>query len=460
MKGRTLLVTERFPLHYFGPLFDAVMIWLSGMLASRVRFGSFVPHDRYQLVLIIIVLLILLVNIASRGYVRWRTTSLATLIFRTTCVWLVVGIAAASLIYFFQAAPRYSRLWFGMTLAFSFVLCVSARILAKTLLSWLRLRGINRRRVFLIGPGITLRGITRHMRAEQSAGFSISGMHRLHGDPTAEEMAAINRRVAERHVHEVWICMPLALGGTVKSLMQSLRHQTVEIRFFPEFSDLPLLNHRVSRIVGLYAIDLSVSPMSGSARLVKRAEDLILGSLIMLLCLPLYAAIALAVRLSSPGPVLFKQYRTGLNGKRFKVYKFRSMVMHDEPPGQVTQASRQDARFTRVGAFLRRTSLDELPQFFNVLQGRMSIVGPRPHALVHNDHYKELVESYMQRHMVKPGITGWAQVKGYRGQTDTLEKMQGRVERDLWYIENWTLGLDLWVIFRTVVIGFCNKDVF
>lgn len=460
MKGRTLLVTERFPLHYFGPAFDAVMIWLAGVLGYWLRFDFQPLHERYQLALAIIVLLILLLNSAGHGYVRWRTTSLATLLFRLVGVWFMVGIAAASLIYFAHAAPRFSRLWLGLTLLFSLLFCAAARMLAKTLLSWLRLRGLNRRRVFLIGPGITLRGITRHMRAEQSAGFSISGIHRLNGEPSAEETAAINRRVAGRRVHEVWICMPLALGGTVKSLMYSLRQQTVEIRFFPEFSDLPLLNHRVSRVIGLYAIDLSVSPMSGSARVVKRAEDLILSVLIVTLCLPLFLVIALAVRLSSKGPVLFKQYRTGLNGERFKVYKFRSMYLHQEPGGGVTQASRGDTRFTRVGAFLRRTSLDELPQFYNVLQGRMSIVGPRPHALVHNDHYKELVESYMQRHMVKPGITGWAQVKGYRGQTDTLEKMQGRVEHDLWYIENWTLWLDLRVIFKTLLIGFKGRDVF
>lgn len=460
MKGRTLLVTERFPLHYFGPMFDAVIIWLSGMMAYRLRLGEFELHERYQLALLIIVLLILLLNMTRQAYVRWRTTSLATLLYRLLWVWLLVAIAAASLIYFAHAASRYSRLWLTLTLVISFLLCAFARLVAKKLLSWLRLRGLNRRKVFLIGPGVTLRGITRHMREEQSAGFSISGIHRINHDPGLEEMEVITRRVAERQVHEVWICMPLALGGVVKSLMYSLRHQTVEIRFIPEFSDLPLINHRVSQVVGLYTIDLSVSPMSGNARIIKRIEDVVLSSLIMLLCLPVYLAIAIAVRVSSPGPILFKQYRTGLSGQRFKVYKFRSMHMHDEPEGRVTQASRRDPRFTRVGAFLRRTSLDELPQFFNVLQGRMSIVGPRPHALIHNEHYKQLVESYMQRHMVKPGITGWAQVKGYRGQTDTLEKMQSRVEHDLWYIEHWTPGLDLWIIFKTVLIGFKGRDVF
>ncbi|MFD2405974.1 undecaprenyl-phosphate glucose phosphotransferase [Azorhizophilus paspali] len=234
----------------------------------------------------------------------------------------------------------------------------------------------------------------------------------------------------------------------------------VEIRFIPEWDDIRLFNHRISHIAGLYTLDLSFSPMNGPARLIKRLEDLLIAIPVMVLILPLCLLIGLAVKLTSRGPMLFKQYRTGINGRRFKVYKFRSMVVHREKYGQVTQACRNDARVTLLGAFLRRTSLDELPQFFNVLQGRMSIVGPRPHALEHNEYYKDLVESYMQRHKVKPGITGWAQVCGYRGETDTLEKMQKRVEYDLWYIDNWSLWLDLKIIFLTMFKGFVGKNAY
>jgi putative colanic acid biosynthesis UDP-glucose lipid carrier transferase len=221
-----------------------------------------------------------------------------------------------------------------------------------------------------------------------------------------------------------------------------------------------LLNHRISEVAGHYAIDLSVSPMNGMARVIKRLEDLVIGGIISLLVLPVCLAIALVIKITSPGPVLFKQYRTGVNGKQFKVYKFRSMRIHEEENGQVTQATKGDSRITPIGAFLRRTSLDELPQFYNVLQGRMSIVGPRPHALAHNEYYKELVESYMRRHKVKPGITGWAQVNGLRGETDTLEKMEKRVEYDLWYIDNWSLWLDLRIIFLTIFKGFINKNAY
>ncbi|HIE54086.1 MAG TPA: exopolysaccharide biosynthesis polyprenyl glycosylphosphotransferase, partial [Chromatiaceae bacterium] len=170
--------------------------------------------------------------------------------------------------------------------------------------------------------------------------------------------------------------------------------------------------------------------------------------------------IAMGVKLSSPGPVLFKQKRHGWDGKPIRIYKFRTMKVHEEKEGQVTQAKRGDPRITPFGAFLRRTSLDELPQFFNVLQGRMSIVGPRPHAIEHNELYKDQVDAYMQRHRVKPGITGWAQVNGWRGETNTLEKMEKRVEYDLYYIENWSLWFDLKIIFLTLFRGFVHKNAY
>ena len=184
-------------------------------------------------------------------------------------------------------------------------------------------------------------------------------------------------------------------------------------------------------------------------QLVKRAEDLLLASLILALISPLMLAVALGVKLSSPGPVLFRQRRNGLDGREIMVWKFRSMRTQDNGP-VVKQATRGDPRITPFGAFIRRTSLDELPQFFNVLQGSMSIVGPRPHAVAHNDEYRELVQAYMVRHKVKPGITGWAQVNGHRGETDTLDKMRARVEYDLEYLRHWSLGLDLRIIARTV----------
>jgi putative colanic acid biosynthesis UDP-glucose lipid carrier transferase len=188
-------------------------------------------------------------------------------------------------------------------------------------------------------------------------------------------------------------------------------------------------------------------------------SDIILASLILILISPLMLAVAIGVKLSSPGPVLFRQRRYGLDGKDIVVYKFRSMTVCEDG-SDVPQAKKNDVRVTPFGAFIRRTSLDEFPQFINVLQGRMSIVGPRPHAIAHNEIYRKLIKSYMVRHKVKPGITGWAQVNGFRGETETLKKMEKRIEYDLDYIRNWSIYLDLWIIFRTIVVVLKNRNAY
>ena len=201
------------------------------------------------------------------------------------------------------------------------------------------------------------------------------------------------------------------------------------------------------------------SPFTGTNNLLKRSSDVVLSILILLLVAPVMVAIAIGVKLSSPGPVIFRQRRNGLAGEEIVVYKFRSMTTQDNG-AVVAQATRDDPRITRFGAFLRRTSLDELPQFFNVLQGAMSIVGPRPHAVAHNEQYRQMIKAYMVRHKVKPGITGWAQVNGHRGETDTVEKMRARVEFDLEYLRNWSLGLDLQIIARTIRVAFFDKNAY
>ena len=220
-----------------------------------------------------------------------------------------------------------------------------------------------------------------------------------------------------------------------------------------------LLHARSESINGLPSISIFDSPMDGAWSVVKRLEDIVLSSIILtMIALPLML-IALAIKLTSPGPVLFRQRRYGLDGRPIMVWKFRSMSVQ-ENGAVVTQATRNDSRITPLGAFLRRTSLDELPQFFNVLRGEMSVVGPRPHAVAHNEQYRKQVSGYMLRHKVKPGITGWAQINGWRGETDTLDKMQKRVEFDLQYIEHWSVWLDLKIILLTLFKGFVNKNAF
>ncbi|PIX80383.1 MAG: undecaprenyl-phosphate glucose phosphotransferase, partial [Piscirickettsiaceae bacterium CG_4_10_14_3_um_filter_44_349] len=211
---------------------------------------------------------------------------------------------------------------------------------------------------------------------------------------------------------------------------------------------------------GLPVISVYDTPLNSStARMLKRFEDVTLSTLILILISPIMIALAIGVKLSSPGPILFKQKRYGLNGKEIKVYKFRSMTTQDNG-ATINQATKNDPRITKFGAFIRKTSLDELPQFINVIQGKMSIVGPRPHANAHNEQYRKLVPQYMQRHLVKPGITGWAQINGWRGETETLDKMEKRIEFDLHYINNWSLWFDIKIIILTVFKGFIDKNAY
>jgi len=217
----------------------------------------------------------------------------------------------------------------------------------------------------------------------------------------------------------------------------------------PDMFVTDLIQGHAGSVCGMPVISVCETPFRGGNGFVKRASDIVLSLLILLLISPVLLVIALLVKLTSPGPIIFRQRRYGLDGKEILVYKFRSMTV-TEDGARVQQATKNDQRITPLGAILRKTSLDELPQFINVLQGRMSIVGPRPHAVSHNEMYRKLIKGYMVRHKVKPGITGWAQVNGFRGETDTLDKMQGRIDYDLDYLRNWSLKLDLYIIFKTV----------
>jgi putative colanic acid biosynthesis UDP-glucose lipid carrier transferase len=220
---------------------------------------------------------------------------------------------------------------------------------------------------------------------------------------------------------------------------------------------LTLLNHSVSELLGFPIIDLNVDRMQGMNRWLKEIEDKVLGAMFFLVALPVVALIAVLIKLTSRGPVLFKQRRIGWDGKPFTIYKFRTMVNHHEPVGTLLQAQRNDARFTRVGRWLRRFSLDEVPQIYNVLQGRMSLVGPRPHAVEHDSIYQRQIEGYIRRNRVKPGITGWAQINDLRGEIETLDDMARRVKHDLYYIEHWSLWLDLRILLATFLKIFLSK---
>jgi len=245
----------------------------------------------------------------------------------------------------------------------------------------------------------------------------------------------------------------------ILKLLGDLRDTTASINFVPDILVTDLIQGHVDSINGIPVVSVCDTPFSGINGIVKRCSDIVLTLFILALISPIMLAIAIGIKLTSPGPILFIQRRYGLDGKDILVYKFRSMTVCEDGD-LIQQATRHDKRITPLGAFLRKTSLDELPQFFNVLQGRMSIVGPRPHAVAHNEMYRKLIKGYMVRHKVKPGITGWAQVNGHRGETDLLEKMEARIEYDLDYLRNWSLKLDLAIIAKTALVVLNDKQAY
>ncbi len=272
-------------------------------------------------------------------------------------------------------------------------------------------------------------------------------------------LADVAPYVRANGINEVYITLPLGSQPRILELLEGLQGTTASIYFVPDVFGISIIQGRLQDMNGVAVVGICETPFTGTNELIKRLSDIVLASIIVVLISPVLLAIAIGVKLSSPGPVIFRQRRNGLDGSEITVYKFRSMRTMDDG-SVVAQATKDDPRVTPFGAFLRRTSLDELPQFFNVLQGSMSIVGPRPHAVAHNEQYRQIIKAYMVRHKVKPGITGWAQINGLRGETETIEKMKARVEYDLEYLRNWSLGLDLQIIVRTLRVVLFDRKAY
>lgn len=454
---------------------DAVVVAFSGWVAALVYLGALPNLPGYDLGLVLAVLLTLVMFPLFGLYRPWRGSSLRQEVQAVTLAWCVVLVGLTLLVFLTKRGPEFSRGWFLIWLGLGWGGLVLERALLRLLLRELRRRGHNQRRVVIVCSGRLGVGVASGLAAAPWAGLkTVALFHPAGGDCQChapggglddsiqhfEVLDDLAGFVARDRIDQVWIALPLKEEAMIRQTLYLLRHTTADVRYVPDISTLRLLGHSLEDVAGFSVMTLSGTRMDGINRLVKAIEDRVLALFILVLISPLLLAIAIGVKLSSPGPVLFRQRRLGLGAEQITVLKFRSMKQHQDAPGKVTQAKKCDSRVTPFGAFLRRTSLDELPQFFNVLCGEMSIVGPRPHALEHNEQYKELVDKYMLRHKIKPGITGWAQINGYRGETDTLEKMQKRVEHDLHYIENWSLWLDLKIIALTVVRGFVDRNAY
>lgn len=401
-------------------------------------------------------------------YASWRGRSLTDMFMRIAAAWATVLLIGLFFSYLIHHVGLVSRMWMFYWYAIGVCLLMVYRIGVYYVLRYLRVKGLNSKRVVIVGYGST--GQEMHRRAEQQdwTGYEVCAVY-AEGDehplktntritqlPTLQSIRAY---VNTNHVHEIWITLPLMESPKMQELQLLMRDALVDIRWVPDVLGLQMLSNRTGNFLGLPVVDLNQPVSSGLSGVGKDIFDKLFAAFTLLMLVPLFIVLAILIKRDSPGPVFFKQPRLGLNGRPFNVYKFRTMKVHAEA-GTVTQATRSDPRITPLGAFLRRTSLDELPQFINVLKGEMSVVGPRPHAIAHNEMYKDLLEMYMLRHRVKPGITGWAQIHGFRGETDTVDKMAQRVQFDLHYIQNWSMWMDMRIILWTAFRGWTGSNAY
>lgn len=376
---------------------------------------------------------------------------------RATVAWAAVMTVLIVFAYFTKTSDGFSRLWAAtwfLAVATGLIVC---RVIAIDRIERWREQGKLRRRIAVVGAGD---------KAERIRGLSDSPSGRdfiLVGIFPPQEIDALLETITREQVDEVIIALPGLNDEALARVVRILGTRSVEVSYLPESQALPFPILGMSFIGPLPLFGIHHRPLSIWSRVMKRLEDLILASIILALAFPLMLFVAALIRLTSPGPVLFRQRRLGFNNNAFTLFKFRTMREETEAAETtevLPQARKDDPRITPVGRILRRTSLDELPQLFNVLRGEMSLVGPRPHAIAHNREYAQMLDGYLSRHRVKPGMTGWAQVNGLRGETDTLDKMRRRVEHDLYYIGHWSLWLDLKILAMTALFGFVNRNAY
>src|SRR4051812_13273589 len=458
-------------------LIDIAMVALGAAIAAAVHNGEVVWLDDMQSVSLAFDVLLVVVFFPALGiYQSWRGKPLYDLLCRVAGGWAMVEVTGVLISFSLHRADSLSRLWLVYLAAATIVLLIVTKVIVYSILRGLRREGFNQRAVAIVGGAPYGRFLIQQMRSRPDAGFSPvvvfdengtinpyedpDAAAAIEGVPVERDYQRMIQLVRQRAIRELWLALPISEEKEIHRIVMDLRNDFVNIRFIPDVRSLTLFNQPMVELLGVPAINLAASPITDLRVLPKRIFDRLFALAALTALAPLMLAIAVLVKLSSPGPVFFRQKRKGIDGNEFEIYKFRSMKVHKEEAGKITQATRRDPRITAVGAFLRRTSLDELPQFINVLRGEMSVVGPRPHALEHDDIYKDLVKGYMHRYRIKPGITGWAQINGYRGETDRIEKMMSRVKLDLYYMQHWTFWLDIKIVVLTLWKGFVGSNAY
>jgi len=401
-------------------------------------------------------------------YRSWRASTSARMLMTTIGVWSLAAALVLVLGFFAKVSSDVSRVVIGSWVLSTCLGLMSWRLVFRYILRSMRAKGYNSRTAAIVGLNENALRMRDQINSKPDLGIRFEGFfddrasQRLHEEhPDEVLLGAISELIERTKKGEfdlIFIALPLKAQKRIAQILERCGDTTASVHLIPDFFTYNLLHARMGSVGDVQTLSIYETPIFGFNDVLKRSFDVVFSTFILaLITLPMLA-IAAAVKFTSPGPVIFKQVRYGLDGKKIFVWKFRSMSAMDNGD-KVVQATKGDARITKVGAFIRKTSLDELPQFINVLQGRMSVVGPRPHAVAHNEEYRKLIPYYMLRHKVKPGITGWAQINGFRGETDTLDKMEGRVDYDLDYIRNWSLLMDIKIVFLTVFKGFIGSHV-
>jgi putative colanic acid biosynthesis UDP-glucose lipid carrier transferase len=446
---------------------DSVLIFFLLIVITEV-YPDAVWSTKYTLLGLSGVIVFLFPSEVGGVYQSWRGVSYQSVCMRVSIVWFCAILTLLILAYATKTTAEYSRIVIGSWfLLVPVVLCLW-RGGARLVLRQYRATGHNSRTVAILGANDNGMQIANTIQKSPWLGLRFLGYFddRAAVDDrrtwTGEIGGSIATLITEAHAGKIdiiYISLPLTAQPRIINVIDKLADTTTSVYLVPDFFIFSLFQGKWSNIAGIPIVNVFDTPFWGVDGWLKRIQDVLITLIILVLISIPMILIAVAVKFTSSGSVLFKQRRYGINGEEIDVWKFRTMHV-TENSGKVEQAIRNDPRVTKLGLFLRRTSLDELPQFLNVIHGDMSIVGPRPHAVAHNEQYRQLIKGYMLRHAVKPGITGWAQIHGWRGETNTLDKMEKRVEYDLWYIRHWSFWLDIRIILMTIVCGFRNKNAY
>lgn len=453
----------------FSRLIDAGIIGSTLVALVSVLKLEWLPS--YSWMLLSAIVLFSFLTESSRSYKSWRDISISDEVMAVGSNWVVVVVVFVVIQFIFDPVDLYNRevvlYWFVLTP----IELISWHSIMRMALRFFRDTGVTAQTVAIYGATELGVGLEKRIQSMPWAGYRFvgffddrktNGTRRYISDQNLIKggSQALIAQARAGTIDTIFITLPLAAENRIKALLNDLSDTTVSAYMMLDLFSFDLLNASWLDVQGMPAVSIFESPHTGLDNISKRCLDLVFSILILtVISLPMLC-IALAIKLTSKGPVIFRQLRYGIGGESIHVWKFRTMTSMDAGDTEVKQACRSDSRITKLGQFLRKTSLDELPQFFNVIAGTMSIVGPRPHAVTHNEFYRTAIHGYMLRHKVKPGITGLAQVKGYRGETDTLEKMEGRIKYDLDYIRSWSLWLDVKLIVMTIFVGFTNKNAY